>query len=63
MLHIKLDIPYKRKRIQRIKLTGCDEHHQSAADNCQLAKNELTKAETDKAITNAAKKFRVLCED
>lgn len=39
------------------------QHHQEAADNCQLAKNELTKAETDQAITNAAKKIRILCED
>lgn len=38
-------------------------HHESAADNCQLAKNELTRADTDQAITNAAKKVRVLCED
>jgi len=39
------------------------QHHQSASDNCQIAKNELTKAETDQAITNAAKKVRILCED
>jgi hypothetical protein len=39
------------------------QHHEEAADNCQVAKNELTKAETDQAITNAAKKVRVLCED
>jgi outer membrane lipoprotein SlyB len=56
--------------IRRVSSYHCEtknkttaEHHQSAADNCQLAKNELTKAETDQAITNAAKKVRILCED
>ena len=38
-------------------------HHQSAADNCQLAKNELAKAETDTSVNMAAKKVRILCED
>ena len=37
--------------------------HQADSDNCQLAKNELVKAESDNAITNAAKKVRILCED
>jgi outer membrane lipoprotein SlyB len=45
------------------KNTKTAEHHQSGADNCQQAKNELNKADTDKDITNAAKKVRVLCED
>ena len=45
------------------KNTKTAEHHQSAGDNCQQAKNELNKADTDQAITNAAKKVRVLCED
>lgn len=39
------------------------EHHTTAASNCDIAKNELAKAETDDAITNAAKKVRILCED
>ena len=43
--------------------TSIPEHHTSAASNCDLAKNELAKAETDAAITNAAKKIRILCED
>jgi hypothetical protein len=38
-------------------------HHKSAGDNCQRAKDELNEADTDKDITNAAKKVRVLCED
>lgn len=56
--------------IRRVSSYHCEtknentaEHHQAAADNCQLAKNELNKADTDKDITNAAKKVRVLCED
>ena len=43
--------------------TSIPEHHESAASNCGIAKNELAKAETDDAITNAAKKVRILCED
>ena len=43
--------------------TSIPEHHNSAASNCDIAKNELAKAETDDAITNAAKKVRILCED
>lgn len=38
-------------------------HHISAASNCQKSKNELANAQTDDAITNAAKKVRILCED
>ena len=38
-------------------------HHQEAADNCQLAKDELNKARTDEAIENAVIKVRTLCED
>ena len=45
------------------KSTTATEHHKSAASNCQLAKNELVKADTDDEITNAAKKVRILCED
>ena len=43
--------------------TSIPEHHDAAASNCDLAKNELAKADTDDAITNAAKKVRILCED
>ncbi len=56
--------------IRRVSSYHCEsnntkppEHHQSAGDNCQQAKDELNKADTDQAITNAAKKVRVLCED
>ena len=45
------------------KSTKTAEHRQAGADNCQQAKNELNQADTDEAITNAAKKVRVLCED
>ncbi len=38
-------------------------HHKSGADNCQLAKNELAKAESDNEVDVAVKKVRVLCED
>jgi hypothetical protein len=43
--------------------TTIPEHHESSANNCQLAKDELTKAQTDESIDHAAKKVRVLCED
>jgi len=56
--------------IRRVSSYHCEtkntitaEHHQSGADNCQLAKNELNAADTDEDITKAAKKIRVLCED
>lgn len=38
-------------------------HHQEAADNCQLAKDELNKAKTNEAVENAVIKVRTLCED
>jgi outer membrane lipoprotein SlyB len=38
-------------------------HHVSAADNCQLAKDELNNAKTDKEIESAVIKVRTLCED
>ena len=38
-------------------------HHQSAADNCLKAKNELASAQTDDEVNNAIKKVRILCED
>ena len=56
--------------IRRVSSYHCEtknakvaEHHQSAGDNCQQAKDELNEADTDQAITNAAKKVRILCED
>jgi outer membrane lipoprotein SlyB len=60
-----------KANIRRVSSYHCEtknttftpEHHTSAASNCQLAKDELNKAETDDAITNAAKKVRILCED
>ena len=45
------------------KNTDTADHHQAAASSCQMAKNELVKADTDDEIDNAAKKVRVLCED
>ena len=39
------------------------EHHAAAASNCQSAKDELTKAQTDDAVELTVKKVRVLCED
>jgi hypothetical protein len=39
------------------------EHHQSAANNCQKAKDELNNANTDDEIENAVIKVRTLCED
>jgi outer membrane lipoprotein SlyB len=38
-------------------------HHVSAANNCQLAKDELNSAKTDKEIESAVIKVRTLCED
>jgi len=35
----------------------------AAASNCQSAKDELTKAQTDDAVELAVKKVRVLSED
>lgn len=37
-------------------------HHQSVADDCQKARNELAKAKTDDAVDLAVKKVRGLCE-
>ncbi len=39
------------------------EHHVSAADNCQKAKNELNNARDNEAVENAVIKVRMLCED
>ena len=37
--------------------------HQAAADECQAAKDELVKADTDNEVDLAVKKVRTLCED
>jgi outer membrane lipoprotein SlyB len=55
--------------IRRISSVHCEtktqtpQHHKSSSSDCQKAKHELTNAETDEAITMAAKKVRILCED
>jgi len=46
-----------------MKTSSPPAHHTSAASNCQKSKNELANAQTDDAITKAAKKVRILCED
>ncbi len=38
-------------------------HHVQAASNCQLAKDELNQAKTQKAVEIAVTKVRTLCED
>ena len=38
-------------------------HHVQAANNCQLAKDELNRAKADKEIESAVVKVRTLCED
>jgi hypothetical protein len=38
-------------------------HHASAAKDCQAAKDELTKAQTDDAVERAVKNVRIFCED
>jgi outer membrane lipoprotein SlyB len=58
----------KYANIRRVSDINCSrdqtpDHHKSAADNCQIAKNELARADTDKAIENAVIKIRTLCED
>ena len=55
--------------IRRISSVHCEtktqtpQHHQSASSDCVKAKHELSNAETDQAVTIAAKKVRILCED
>ena len=44
-------------------LTQQPEHHVEAANDCQLAKDELNKAKTDDEIEMAVVKVRTLCED
>ena len=43
--------------------TQIPQHHKSIASDCVTAKHELTNAKTDEAVTLAAKKVRILCED
>ena len=38
-------------------------HHQAVADQCQMAKNELAKADNDEKVDLAVKKVRVLCDN
>lgn len=55
--------------IRRVSSVHCEVkteitvHHASAASDCELAKHELAKADTDDEITMASKKVRILCED
>ena len=37
-------------------------HHQASANDCQIAKDELAKAQTDEDVDLAVKKVRVLCD-
>jgi hypothetical protein len=43
--------------------TQVPQHHKSISSDCQKAKHELSNAQTDDAVTLAAKKVRILCED
>ena len=43
--------------------TQVPQHHKSISNDCEKAKHELSDAKTDDAVTLAAKKIRVLCED
>jgi outer membrane lipoprotein SlyB len=54
--------------VRRVSSINCHrvqkpEHHVEAANNCQLAKDELTSAKADKEIESAVIKVRTLCED
>lgn len=55
--------------IRRVSSVHCEtktqtpQHHKSISSDCEKAKHELTNAETDEAVTVAAKKVRILCED
>jgi outer membrane lipoprotein SlyB len=54
--------------IRRVSSINCQvsqkpEHHVTAADNCQKAKDELNKAKTNDAVEQAVIKVRTLCED
>ena len=43
--------------------TQVPQHHKSISNDCEKAKHELSNAQTDEAVTLAAKKVRILCED
>ena len=54
--------------IRRVSSINCQvkqqpEHHVSAANNCQKAKDELNMAKDKAAVENAVIKVRTLCED
>lgn len=54
--------------VRRVSSINCHvdqkpEHHVEAANNCQVAKDELNKANTDEEIEQAVIKVRTLCED
>lgn len=55
--------------IRRVSSVHCEtktkvpQHHASASNDCEKAKHELSDAKTDDAVTLAAKKVRILCED
>jgi outer membrane lipoprotein SlyB len=54
--------------VRRVSSINCyvdqkPEHHVSAANNCQLAKDELNSANTNDEIEQAVIKVRTLCED
>ena len=43
--------------------TVAPQHHQQAANDCQIAKKELADAKTEEEVNMESKKVRVLCED
>ncbi len=54
--------------VRRVSSINCHldqqpDHHVAAANNCQKAKDELNKANTDDEIEQAVIKVRTLCED
>jgi outer membrane lipoprotein SlyB len=54
--------------IRRVSNINCyrsqqPEHHVSAANNCQKAKDELNEAKSNEEVENAVIKVRTLCED
>jgi outer membrane lipoprotein SlyB len=54
--------------VRRVSSINCyvdqqPDHHVEAANNCQMAKDELNKANTDDEIEQAVIKVRTLCED
>ena len=54
--------------VRRVSSINCHvdqkpEHHVEAANNCQLAKDELNNAKTNDEVESAVIKYRTLCED